>query len=73
MSGYNRRISAQCYGIHYYRYNAQLEVEINCDNIRCASFEFPQPIVNDEEIDIVSNMDINETNVSVTLNQKFVY
>ena len=50
--------------------NAQLEVEINCDNIRCASFEFPQPIVNDEEIDIVSYMDINETNASVTLNQK---
>ena len=50
--------------------NAQLEVEINCDNIRCASFEFPQPIVNDDERDIVSNMDINETNASVTLNQK---
>ena len=50
--------------------NAQLEVEINCDNIRCASFEFPEVIVNDEETDIVSYMDINETNASVTLHQK---
>ena len=50
--------------------NAQLEVEINCDNIRCASFEFPEVIVNDEETDIVSYMDNNETNASVTLNQK---
>jgi hypothetical protein len=38
--------------------------------IKCASFEFPEAIVNDEETDIVSYMDINETNASVTLNQK---
>jgi hypothetical protein len=50
--------------------NAQLEVEINYDNIKCASFEFPKAIVNDDETDIVSYMDINETNASVTLNQK---
>ena len=50
--------------------NAQLEVEINYDNIKCASFEFPEAIVNDDETDIVSYMDINETNASVTLNQK---
>ena len=50
--------------------NAQLEVEINYDNIKCASFEFPGAIVNDDETDIVSYMDINETNASVTLNQK---
>jgi hypothetical protein len=50
--------------------NAQLEVEINCDNIRCASFEFPEAIVNDEETDIVSYVDINEIHASVTLNQK---
>ena len=50
--------------------NAQLEVEINYDNIKCASFEFLEAIVNDDETDIVSYMDINETNASVTLNQK---
>ena len=49
--------------------NAQLEVEINCGNIRCASFEFPEAIVNDDDTDIVSYMDINKINDSVTLNQ----
>ena len=48
--------------------NAQLEIK--CDNIRCASFEFPEAIVNDEETDIVNYMDINEIHASVTLNQK---
>ena len=33
--------------------NAQLEVEINCNNIRCVSFEFPEAIVNDAETDIL--------------------
>jgi hypothetical protein len=40
------------------------------NNIKCASFEFLEAIVNDDETDIVSYMDINETNASVTLNQK---
>jgi hypothetical protein len=50
--------------------NAQLEVDINSEDIKCASFDFPEIIANYEETYIVTNMDINETNVVITLNQR---